>query len=454
MEPAKGKLRLLLVGVSPFVSEFVINETGADENRQIETTEVFLQFLDEPVGEGFHIAIVGSLLKEISIVEIAQSLRGVLGAAPIFFCHDSREQGFDRKDFKKNGFSDAFLLPIDKSDFKCELEKIAAEIKKRPAFRSVRVFDIQGDTNLDFDLHILLPSNKKYIRYATAGRVIAPDRVEKLKSHNVGSVFIPLEQMSNFYSYSASRLKALTGEGGGLSATEKKERLQVAVRELMSSIFTTGGEGGFEDGKEMMLNANEIVKSLLLKEETDNWYARVLKAVGEMNTSYNHLSNVSTFAAIFSMALGIGKVEDLAMAGLFHDVGLSLVPSEIQTKPEPEWTDADRAAFEKHPEHSVNLVKTRKLVMPESIHTMIMQHHERVNGTGYPNKLVEAKIKKESQLLGIADEFDELTRFEIGRASMTPQEALQKIKDGGGFSLDIVNGLFKIFPESNAKKAS
>jgi HD-GYP domain-containing protein (c-di-GMP phosphodiesterase class II) len=434
------EMRLLLIGVNDTIDQFVIERSDPSHVQRVATAEAFLEFLETPPQEGFHLIIVGPGLESISMVEMAQSLRGTFQETPIFYSHNSRAEGFDRQDYVKNGFTDAFLFPLDSAEFSSVLESAVAEIKKVSAFRSVKMIDLQAGDVLDFDVHLVLPMNRKYVRYSTAGRSLDSSRVEKLKTHRVDSVFVPLDQMRSFYSYAATKLKSLS-EDSATSETERQERLQGAVRELMSGIFSTRTDAGFDVGKQMMADAGEIVKSFLTQSSQSGLYDRIAKVAGGMNNGYSHLSNVSTLAALFSMATGVGKPEDLALAGLFHDIGLSSVPYEVQAKTPGEWTPEEQAAFQSHPEKSLDLVKTRKIVLPQSIQTVILQHHERADGKGYPLGLTEPKLKPESQILAIADEFDELTKFEMGKRSISPEEALTRIRESGAFNIELVNKL-------------
>lgn len=439
-------IRVLLVGVSKSVINLVRRFISPEEVKHIQTSDQLLDFLDLPEAQTYHIAIAGPLIEDLDTVEIAQSLRGSMREAKILFCHDSRDMGFNHYEFVKNGFTEAFLLPFDTDEFRSSLESFAVKIRELAVYRPVRVVDIQEGSVLDFDLYILLPANRKYLHYSSAGCAIESGRLERLKNHSVGAVFVPLEQMDKFYDYSASRLKTLLGQEEALNETQRRDRLQLAVRDLMLGIFNTEEKTDFEEGKRMLENTTEIIKSFILQSPQADLYTEVLRTIGDISNSYSHLSNVSTYAALFSMATGVGQPEELAIAALFHDLGLSIVPASIQEKPEEDWTNKEREIYESHPEYSLNLVKNRKMVLSQSIQTMILQHHERADGSGYPLKLTEPKLKLESQLLAIADEFDELTCFEMGHRALRPEEALLHISNSKKFNLTLIaklNTLFK-----------
>jgi len=212
-----------------------------------------------------------------------------------------------------------------------------------------------------------------------------------------------------------------------MSATERKEKLQGAIRDLVSGLFTDQA-ASFESGQAIMKDCGEIVKSYIVQGGEGEWFTRIQQILGDRGDSYSHSGNVSTLAALFSMGLGIGKPEDMALAGLLHDIGIAELPAEIQCLDPSEMSPEQLIQYQKHPEKSVNLIKTRKIVVPEIVMKMIMQHHELFNGKGYPHGLYGDRICKEAQVLAIADRFDELTSLKEGKPLLTPSEAIESLR--------------------------
>jgi HD-GYP domain-containing protein (c-di-GMP phosphodiesterase class II) len=439
-----SEIRVLLVGVDETLANQLIPLLGAAKVRSISSSDDFASFLDDPEASQFDIAIGGSAIQDVSIQEIAQTIRGVLVDAPIFYCSQSGGSEYNRTNFIKNGFTDAFLLPIDTCTLHKKIEEVICKIRNTPSYRSIKIVDLQPDVALGFDLYILLPQNKKYVCLSKGDDSIDAQRIDRLNAHQSRSAFVPLQQMQNFYDYSARKLKDLSSPSGKWSETERRERLQSAVRDLVSGIFTTGNSS-FEESKQTMAEAGKIIETFVTQTEGGDWYSKVLKTLGDGADSYSHLSNISTFAALFSMATGIGKPEDLAIAGLFHDIGLSLVPWEIHQKPPEAWSPEEKKAHEKHPELTIQILKQRKLIISKEVETIILQHHERFPGTGYPLGLNGVRLKREAQILGIADEFDYLTRLEQGRPQVPPDSALKIIKSQNSFDPEIISKLFGLF---------
>jgi len=438
----ESSLSLLLIGVDPAISDFILAVTPGVKTTHVRTTEEFLALLESPELSRCDLLVAGPGLAEITVGEVAQSLRGGLRQAPIFYVHHNRDFGFDGKSFRKNGFTDVFLYPFEKDLLKARLEEALAKIKFLPVFRSVRVQDIEPDQVLDFDLHVLLPLNGRYVRYSAAGQSVDASRVAKLKNTAVGSFFVPVHQMEKFHAYTSGRLHRQSEGSGVPSETEKRERLQAAIRDLLSEIFSTNQESGFSDGKKLLEEIQKTIHSLVLPVVPGEFRQRLLQVVGDTGGNYAHLANVSLFAALFSVVTGVGTPEDLALAGMFHDIGLAVVPLEDQDNPQS-------AAYQRHPELSLNLLKEKRIPLSEKIQLPLLQHHERANGTGFPSGLAEPKLKNESQILGLADEFDELTRVQEGRAPLSSEEALRVLWERGEFSRALVERLIAaLHPES------
>ncbi len=368
----------------------------------------------------------GSPPPEIPFIELAQMLRMKYPTCATYLIVNSSEK-YDRKDVKKNGFTDIFFLPTDHQFMLDEIKAMYSRAAGRStSFRSVKLIDIEPNEVLEFDTFLYLPANNKHIKYTAAGQPIEGRKLQKLKTSNVTSLYIPEEDMTKFYDYTAKRLINM-GKESGLSETQRTQNLKTAVRDIVTNLFSdtvTGTDGG----KQIVKDCQEIIRTYITVSNPDSLLKRISAAVGESSDAYTHYSNVSTFAALFGIGLGLPTVEELALAGLLHDIGLARVPGEIQNKPPSERTPEEQAIYEKHCEYSVDLIKERKLVIPDILYKMVMQHHERFDGQGYPTKMPGHKISQEAQILAFADAFDEMTSLASGRARVSPMEAIAHFK--------------------------
>jgi HD-GYP domain-containing protein (c-di-GMP phosphodiesterase class II) len=202
------------------------------------------------------------------------------------------------------------------------------------------------------------------------------------------------------------------------------------------------------------------VKSYVLASPGQNsWYDRIQSIAGGGSDSFSHAANVSTYAALFSLGLYIGKPEELAMAGILHDIGLVDVPAEIQLKPEESRTAEEKAIYQGHVEKTMKMIQEKKLVVSSMVLKMVEQHHERFNGSGYPKGHAGKRIAPESQLLAIANEFETMTRASGARPAMTPRQAIDSLLQQcanpatAPFDPEIVKKLARLFPNETGVAA-
>ncbi len=437
---------VLAVGLDAFCTEFVQKQLPEAKFLTVTTVPDFEKLL-EGTEVSYGLCLCGSEIKELNPIELAQALRTQYANAQIHYITVARE-GFDKKKLAKNGFNDAFLLPLENSVLARSLEDFIAQFKKIKTFRAVKIIDIQPDSELSFDVRVYLPVNKKYVMFSTAGDKIEKEKVDRLQKHKMGSVYVAKDDMSKFYDYSANRLIALgNADNNSMSETERRDRLQTSVRDLVSTVVNTAAdEATIDSGRQIISDVKNIVDKYILNSKPNEWYAKMLQTLGEANDSYSHASNVSTYAGLFSIGLGLGKPEDLATAGLLHDLGMADIPPAILGKDPSQWTEEEKKIYQSHPEMSVSIIKARKLIVPQQVTNAILQHHERWDGRGYPKGMHEIKICKEAMVLSLADQFDYLTTAQEGKKRFQPREAIHHLQETGAFNPDFLQKVLKIIP--------
>lgn len=144
---------------------------------------------------------------------------------------------------------------------------------------------------------------------------------------------------------------------------------------------------------------------------------------GHDNYTYVHSLRVATLLTVFGKFLGMlgGELMTLATGGLLHDVGKMFVPQEILNKP-GKLTAEEFAVMQGHVEHSVRyLDKTRDL--PKGVRIIASQHHEKLNGTGYPGALAGEKVNRLSRMATIIDIFGAMTDRRVYKAPYPPDQA-------------------------------
>lgn len=154
------------------------------------------------------------------------------------------------------------------------------------------------------------------------------------------------------------------------------------------------------------------------------------------------------YAIAAEMRLPEERAEGIRVVGLMHDIGKMSVPAEILTKP-TRLTEAEFALIKEHPQVAYDLLKT--IDFPWPVADIVLQHHERLDGSGYPKGLKEDEILLEARILAVADVVEAMSSHRPYRPALGIDEALAEIKDGAGTRYDasVVEACTKLF-ESGA----
>ena len=149
----------------------------------------------------------------------------------------------------------------------------------------------------------------------------------------------------------------------------------------------------------------------------------------------SHTANVTKLALSIArkMRLSADEIEGVKMAGLLHDIGKLWVPEHILLKPGRLNPD-QFTKIQQHPTLGQKVLD--KVNFPWPVGAMIRGHHERWDGTGYPDSLKEEQIPIESRILCLADVYDAMTSKRSYRASNTVQETLRYIREAAGTHFD------------------
>jgi putative nucleotidyltransferase with HDIG domain len=175
-----------------------------------------------------------------------------------------------------------------------------------------------------------------------------------------------------------------------------------------------------------------------------------LASTVEMRDPYTagHQKNVARLSVAIAEKLGLDseKIEGLKLAARVHDIGKIQVPAEILTTPR-KLTDLEFKLIKSHPEAGYNLFKDLKFPWP--VDEIIFQHHERLDGSGYPRGLKADEIMIEAKILGVADVVEAMSSHRPYRPSLGIDAALEEIEKNKGKLYDpsVVDTCIEVFKE-------
>lgn len=148
-----------------------------------------------------------------------------------------------------------------------------------------------------------------------------------------------------------------------------------------------------------------------------------------------HSGRVMEYAMQMGEELGLGleEIEQLRFAGLLHDIGKTGVPDEILLKPSKLSPD-ELATVQRHAEIGATIVE--QIDFLKSITPIILHHHERWDGKGYPMQLKGEGIPLLARILAVADSFDSMTSDRSYRAKLTIAQARMELEEAAGTQFD------------------
>ncbi|OHE40030.1 MAG: hypothetical protein A2Y16_06605 [Tenericutes bacterium GWF2_57_13] len=175
-----------------------------------------------------------------------------------------------------------------------------------------------------------------------------------------------------------------------------------------------------------------------------------ISIIGEMKDGYTagHQRRVSLLACAIAREMGLSEdtIHNISIGAQIHDIGKINIPSDILNKP-GKITSLEYQMLQSHVENSFEIV--RGIDFPEEVIEMIHQHHERLDGSGYPYGLVGDQIILESRILAVSDVVEAMCSHRPYRSALGVEVALAEITQNKGikFGADVVDVCVKLFRE-------
>lgn len=177
---------------------------------------------------------------------------------------------------------------------------------------------------------------------------------------------------------------------------------------------------------------------------------QAISATIEMRDPYTagHQRRVAQLAEAIAreMKLPDAQIEGIKFAAEIHDIGKIYVPAEILSKP-TKLTELEYTIIKTHPQAGYDILKN--IEFPWPIAQIVLQHHERINGSGYPNGLKNGEILMEAKILAVADVVEAMSSHRPYRPSFGLDRALEEIRSNRGvlYEPEVVDKCLKLFTE-------
>lgn len=209
-----------------------------------------------------------------------------------------------------------------------------------------------------------------------------------------------------------------------------QDRTKVTLSESVKKRVTEGIKFLYSDTSSPNLvsaaaNVTGTLVSSIMENDAVALNIDVLKVSDEY--TFKHSVDVATMAMLIAKKCEMpeAEIQKIGMAGLLHDLGKSQIPNEVLNKA-GKLTEEEFAIMKKHPVFGYQLLKEKE-DLPQEVLMGVLQHHEKINGRGYPVGLPADKISPYAKILAVADIYDALVTERPYKKAFSQQDAIEMI---------------------------
>ena len=255
-----------------------------------------------------------------------------------------------------------------------------------------------------------------------AGVIVNRDYIESIKRLRYPGVYIHDDDSKNI-------------EIAGIISDDLRNEATKGIKK----VFLKAEEGSPQAEKETNLRerVEQIIEELL---SHSDMMVNMIDLKCFDNYTYSHSVNVAVLSIIVGISLNLSHdhLVKLGLGALMHDIGKVFVDKEILNKP-GRLTHEEFEAIKQHSEFGYKYVKD-KFKLPSLSCKAIADHHEKFDGTGYPQGKEKREISLFGRIIAVADIYDALTSERAYRKAINPSESMEYIMSGSGslFDLEIV----------------
>ena len=239
---------------------------------------------------------------------------------------------------------------------------------------------------------------------------------------NRGVITVPLQSGISINDPELERRQAI---GGLMVINKQNASFQKEDAQLMRIL--AGQAGTYLQIAEMVESAGDLFLDVI----------RALVSTIDAKDPYTqgHSQRVSDLAVVLAREFGLdeSRISDIRIGALFHDIGKIGIPDLILTK-NGRLSDQERDVIKQHPRQGAIILSQVKLLEP--LTPAIIEHHERLDGSGYPHQLSGKQISWMGRIVAVADVFDAMTSNRPYRLALSDLEALSYLQEQAGIQFD------------------
>lgn len=299
-----------------------------------------------------------------------------------------------------------------------------------PDFIPISVATLLPSSAVGLDLFQIEEGSGRLVLFRGADYPLDPQDLKRLHQRGINRLYIAKEAQSRYQKY-LRQLASIPPEDTRVPLYARLGAMDEVVRDVLTQSLST------KDDQHAVSSATHLGK-VVAKTVTSSVFATsdLMRVLHHDYTTFTHSANVAFYATILANKMGYSRedIEQIAAAGFLHDIGKLEIAETILCKP-GRLDEAEFREIKKHP-----LVGFRRLALrPELSFAQLMlvyQHHERLDGKGYPVGVTAEEIHPWAKLCTVVDVYEALTSQRPYRKPMPKQKALELILRDSGTAFD------------------
>jgi putative nucleotidyltransferase with HDIG domain len=289
----------------------------------------------------------------------------------------------------------------------------------KESLQPFQVDKLIDNSSTDFDLYVRVKD--EFVLYSGNGYHWEKKELDGLLKNGFGSLWIQPVQLSNAHMY--EKISRLPSIEKNLTPHERITKIEQIGASFTKYLY----EG--ELTKSCVRKAEQLAESVVECVREDPTCIQQISGLANHDMyTYLHSIRVSAYSTAIALSMGIDDPEHLkliALGAIFHDIGKIDVPMTIINKQGP-LLETEWQMMRSHP--VTGLTRVEGSVLHQVCREIILHHHERLNGSGYPHGLEKNSLLPEVQIATLADIFDALTSSRSYQNKRSRFEALDFIK--------------------------
>jgi len=299
------------------------------------------------------------------------------------------------------------------------------------AFFPIELISLRTDTVVPFELYLKHGADSGFVLYRSRNLEFTESHRRQLVENSVRHVYVPSDETNAYWQYIEQQLPAIIHDES-LPTSQKSRALYGVSTSLVQNLFDDPTSGVLVD------RCKKVVSNVVSFVLTDPGAVQgLLEILAFDYSTYTHSVNVCAMGVGLARELGYWDESDLLRLGeglLLHDVGKSRIPEAVLVKKgaldKDEWQ-----LMREHPLMGIEIAENVPSI-PSQAKIVIRHHHEKLDGTGYPDGLKGDEIHVYARLAAIIDIFDALTTRRCYKDALRSFPALQLMRDEMSDKLD------------------